>query len=237
MDVFEQALGGIAGGTVLDVATGEGGFIGILAKSLKRYTRIVGIDTSERAIETARSALPDPCIRFVQMDAARLGFSDQCFDTVNVSASLHHLAQIPPALAEMKRVLKPGGRLVVTEMHRDGHTEAQLTAAQIHGWAAEVDSALGTLHNRTLARQEIVDLVDALGLKHVLHCDHVDADSDPMDQALVSSVEGYIHRYLERAKGLSDQGALERRGEALRRRLRDVGIQREPVLIIVGERQ
>ena len=52
-NIFEQTLGDIAGGRVLDVATQEGGFVRILAESLKSYTEIVGIDISEQAIEIA----------------------------------------------------------------------------------------------------------------------------------------------------------------------------------------
>ncbi|NIV31266.1 MAG: methyltransferase domain-containing protein, partial [Anaerolineae bacterium] len=46
---------------------------------------------------------------FIQMDAARLGFADESFDTVSISASLHHLADASPVFAEMGRMLRPGG--------------------------------------------------------------------------------------------------------------------------------
>lgn len=107
-NVFKQTLGDIAGGRALDVATQEGGFVRILAESLKSYTEIVGIDISEQAIETAQSAFDQENIQFIQMDAEQMGLEDESFDTVSISASLHHLANIPPVLTEMKRVLKAG---------------------------------------------------------------------------------------------------------------------------------
>lgn len=236
MDIFKQALGDISGGRVLDVATGEGGFIEILRGSLKDYAEIIGIDAGECTTEAARSTFDEENIRFIQMDAEQLGFEDQCFDTVNVSASLHHLENVPWVLAEMKRVLKPGGNFIISEMHRDGQTEPQLTAVCIHHWAAEVDFALGVSHNRTLARQELEELVEGLGLCNVVFRDFADTDSDPKDEAVIKGIESYMDRYVQRAKGLPNYEALKGRGEELRRRLHEVGVQREPVLIITGEK-
>ncbi len=144
-NVFKQTLGDIAGGRVLDVATQEGGFVRILAESLKSYTEIVGIDISEQAIETAQSTFDQENIQFIQMDAEQMDLEDESFDTVSISASLHHLANIPSVLTEMKRVLRLGGRFIIAEMHREGQTEAQLTVVYLHHWVAEVDSALGRL--------------------------------------------------------------------------------------------
>ena len=50
---FEQILGNISGGKVLDVATSDGSFIKILQKSLKDYIEIVGVDTSKKAADNA----------------------------------------------------------------------------------------------------------------------------------------------------------------------------------------
>ena len=108
MNIFKQTLGDIAGGRVLDVATQAGDFVRILAESLESYTEIVGIDISEQAIETAQSAFDQENTQFIQMDAEQMGLKDESFDTVSISASLHHLATIPPVLTEMKRVLRTG---------------------------------------------------------------------------------------------------------------------------------
>jgi ubiquinone/menaquinone biosynthesis C-methylase UbiE len=96
----------------------------------------------------------------------------------------------------MQRVLKRGGHCAITEMHRDAKTEPQLTAVRIHHWAAAVDAALGTSHNETPARQEIVDHVRDLGLRNLACYDVVDAEADPLDGALIAQVGGYIDRAL-----------------------------------------
>jgi SAM-dependent methyltransferase len=237
MDLFKQALGHIAGGRVLDVATGKGGFVGVLKEKLKGYSEIVGVDSSKRALETAHSNFSRETIRFIQMDARRLGFADESFDTVSISASLHHLADASPVLAEMVRVLRPGGLLIVAEMHSSGQTEPQRTVILAHQWIADVDRALDISHHPTLTRQEIVDRVEVLELCPVEYYDWSDTDSEPMDKEAIMSLEGLIGRYTRRAEGLAHCQALRLRGEALRRRLHEVGVQREPVLVVVGRKQ
>jgi SAM-dependent methyltransferase len=234
VDVIQRTLSGIAGGRVLDVATQEGGFVRILMEHLKDYTEIVGIDINEAAIETARTTVGQEGVRFLVMDAERLDFADESFDTVCISASLHHLANVPPVLEEMERVLKPGGHFLVVEMHRDGQTEAELTSVYLHQWVAEVDSTLGRLHNSTLARQEFADHVGRLGLGRVELYDFVERDSNPMETTRIEMLDGLIDRTIQRAEEAGDYPELKGRGEHLRRRLHKVGAQREPVLLVVG---
>ena len=176
MDIIERALSDIVGGRVLDVATQEGRFVQILRENLQSYTEIVGIDISEQAIETARGTFGQANIQFWVMDAEQLDFEDESFDTVSISASFHHLSNIPQVLKEMERVLKPAGHFILVEMHRDGQTEAEFTSIYLHHWVAEVDSTLGRLHNSTLARQELVNYVAGLGLNEVEVYDYTDCD-------------------------------------------------------------
>jgi SAM-dependent methyltransferase len=236
MDLFERALGHIQGGRVLDVATGQGGFVELLADRLDGYRQIVGVDITRRVIEHAPNNVAGKNVRFVQMDARRLGFRDGSFDTVSVSASLHHLADAAPVFVEVGRILTPGGHLVVAEMHRDVTTEAQSTSVRLHTWAAAVDLALGLPHYPTLTRQRIVDLVEALGLRDISVYDWADVDSDPLDEDRITSLEGVLERYLFKAQGLPDHLEIEAQAEALRRRLREVGAQSEPRLVIVGQK-
>jgi SAM-dependent methyltransferase len=236
VDLFESVLGDISGGRVLDVATQEGRFVQMLMENLQDYREIVGIDINERAIEKAQSTLRRENVRFLVMNAEQLDFEEESFDTVTISASLHHLSNIPRVLEEMRRVLKPGGHFIVVEMHQDGQTEAELTSVYLHQWVAEVDSALGRLHNRTLARQEFVDYLASLGLSHVAFYDYLDRDSDPLERTRVEQLEGLIERVIQRAKGAGIDKELSERGEELRRRLHQVGAHREPILLVIGEK-
>jgi len=236
LNAFEELFADLDGGRVLDVATGEGGFIHILQRYLSSFASIIGIDTSERVIRIARGAYQKSEIHFVQMDAEQLGFETGSFDTVNISASLHHLENVAKVLAEMKRVLKSGGKFILTEMHRDGTTEAQFNAVRIHHWAAAVDSGLGSLHDRTFARDEMLDFIDALNLHNVTIRDFTNTDSDPMDEKALKSIEGYLDRYVQRAQRTTGSETLIQQSEELRRSLQKKGLQREPVLIVVAEK-
>ena len=72
LDLFKQVLGNISGGRVLDVATGEGGFIELLARQLKNYSAIIGIDIDERVLATASSSRNQENIRFIQWTGSSL---------------------------------------------------------------------------------------------------------------------------------------------------------------------
>jgi hypothetical protein len=127
--------------------------------------------------------------------------------------------------------------LIIRETHRDIQAEPQLTDMYIHHWVAEVDSALGFTHHRTFARQELIDLAEGLGLCNVEFYDVSNTDSDPINEAAIKESEEVIERYMRHAEGLSGHRALRKRGQELRRRLRRVGVQWEPELIIVGKKQ
>ena len=234
--MIERILNGLDGGKVLDVATHEGHFVQILIENLKSYSEIAGIDTNEKAVETAQNNLTQENIRFWVMDAEHLEFEDATFDTVTISASLHHLANIPRVLDEMLRVLKPGGHFILIEMHQDGQTAAERRSIFLHQWVAEVDSALGYLHNKTLARQEFVNYVTDLGLRKVEYYDYRDKDSNPKEKARIKQLESLIEGTIQRAEVTSNYPKFKKRGEALLQQLYKSGAQREPILIIVGEK-
>ena len=219
---------------MLDVATQEGRFARVLMEGLNSYTEIIGVDVSERAIEAANDAMGSGDVRFAVMDAMKLEFEDESFDTVSISASLHHMPDIKKVLSEMTRVLKRGGRFIVLEMYRDARTEPEITSGLLHQWAAEIDSALGRLHNRQLARREILRHVEQLGMGDVESRDCLDEDSDPTDGSRIEQLVEVIGRITERAADTEDSESFRERGERLVRRLHDVGVRSEPMLLVTG---
>ncbi len=248
-DFCNDVLGNISGGRVLDIATSRGGFIHMLTSGLKDYTEITGIDISAEMLQAAQNAFSgsddsthqqQKGIRFIQMDAERLGFKDGCFDTVSIGVSLHHMANLSQVLSEIKRVLqspareKPGGTCIVSEMYRDGQSDPQLTVVHMHDWAAEVDTALGVVHNPTFTRQEIIDILEEMGLRDLSFYDIADVDQDPKNEAAIEQGEATIQAVTQRAQGLPDFEGFKRRGEEIAVRLHDVGAQIQSVLIAVG---
>ena len=228
-------LGDLSGGRVLDVATGAGGFVQFVLDGLRDHGEIIGIDTNPGRAEAFAAAFGDiPSVRFVEMDAHHLAFPDDSFDTACVSNSLHHLADPAPVLAEMRRVLRPGGHLLVNEMYRDGQSETQMTHVLLHHWWAAIDSAQGTFHAETYSRERILEVVGELGLEDLLTYDLVDLTSDPKDPTTVAQLATAVERTVERAGALAIPPELAGRGEALRRRIHDVGFHSATTLFAIG---
>ncbi|MCU0550820.1 MAG: class I SAM-dependent methyltransferase [Leptolyngbya sp. Prado105] len=104
---------------VLDVACGTGEFERLIL-SENSAQHIVGVDLSERMLTIAQQKLQAyPNVTFVQASAATLPFSDRSFDVI-VSANAFHYFENPwTALSEMKRVLKPNGKIVILDWCKD----------------------------------------------------------------------------------------------------------------------
>ncbi len=230
----KAVLGDLSGGRVLDVATGAGSFVQFLLDGLRDHDEIVGIDANPELSTAFAEALGDRAdVRFVEMDAHHLAFEDGSFDTVCVSNSLHHFANPVPVLAEMLRVLRPGGHVVVNEMYRDGQSETQATHVLLHHWWAAVGRQRGDVHRETYLRAEIVEIVEGLGLADLRLADLADPDEDPHDPETVAELEAVIDRFVALAEGYPE---LQQRGEDLRARLREVGVRSATQLVAVGRR-
>lgn len=236
MNTFEELFSDIDGGRVLDVATGEGGYIPVLRSYLCSFTHITGLDSNQLLLNKAQQTINGNWVHFTQMNAEHLGFENKAFDTVNIAASLHHLENVRRVMAEMKRVLKPGGKFILTEMHRDGGSEEQFTAIRIHHWAAAVDTSLGILHDRTFARQEIIDFVDELNLVNMELRDFSSKMINPQDGRAMAGISEYLDRYHQRLVSKSSNEMLLQQEFELRASLTSKGFQREPLLVIIAER-
>jgi len=104
---------------LLDLATGSGDVAFTLAKRVKTANSIVGMDFCQPMLDMAIKKQPhrrnSGIIRFQQGDCLNLPLEDNSFDVITISFGLRNLEDRGRGLAEMKRVLKPGGRLLVLE--------------------------------------------------------------------------------------------------------------------------
>jgi len=102
------------GSTLLDVGAGNGAVALEAAELLGPGGRVIGCDIAATMVYLAAQAAAErgaDNVIFCQMDAERLDFPDDSFDTVTCAFSLFQFPDMERALAEMGRVLKPGGRL------------------------------------------------------------------------------------------------------------------------------
>lgn len=106
------------GDRVLDVGSGPGYLARLAAERVGPGGRAVGIDASEPMVELARRQSTGlPQCRFEHAGAQNLPFEDRSFDAVLSSLAIHHLPddERDTAFAEMFRVLRPGGRIVIAD--------------------------------------------------------------------------------------------------------------------------
>jgi SAM-dependent methyltransferase len=106
--------GDVAGRRILDAGCGSGP---VMAALRDRGAIVTGFDKSAGMLELARRRLGGDADLQVAELGSPLPFPDGTFDDVIASLVLHYLEDWGPALAELRRVLKPGGRLIVSVDH------------------------------------------------------------------------------------------------------------------------
>lgn len=106
---------------ILDVATGTGD-VAILTEKMLNPAKITGVDISEGMLEIGKKKLHklglQNKIELLQGDSETLNFPDNTFDAITVAFGVRNFQNLEKGLTEMRRVLRPGGKLVVLEFSR-----------------------------------------------------------------------------------------------------------------------
>ncbi|MBI2644491.1 MAG: class I SAM-dependent methyltransferase [Candidatus Wildermuthbacteria bacterium] len=113
MRVVADFFGEIKGAKVLDVGCAKGRFAKALAKL---DAKVVGVDSSEKLIESARVNVP--IAEFFVGSATHLDFQNNAFDRVLCVETLEHIPDIEKAIAEMMRVVKSGGKVLIIDKNK-----------------------------------------------------------------------------------------------------------------------
>ena len=105
---------------VLDIAGGTGDLALAFSKKVGKSGQVVHTDINEAMLRTGRDRLLDAGVALptVVCDAEKLPFASNHFDVVSVAFGLRNMTDKDTALAEMNRVLKPGGKLLVLEFSK-----------------------------------------------------------------------------------------------------------------------
>ncbi len=106
---------------MLDVATGTAD-VAIMATKLLNPTQVIGVDISNQMLDYGRVKIKNEglegLISLETGDSERLRFADNSFDAVTVAFGVRNFENLEKGLAEMHRVLRPGGRVVILEFSR-----------------------------------------------------------------------------------------------------------------------
>jgi ubiquinone/menaquinone biosynthesis C-methylase UbiE len=99
--------------SILDVGSGAGQIVRHLLKYADRDAEITGLDISSEMLRRARTRLKSNRPHFLSADLSRLPFADATFDCVTCGYVLEHLPDAKAGLAELSRVMSPGGRMLL----------------------------------------------------------------------------------------------------------------------------
>ena len=147
----------------LDVATGTGNAAFAIAGAVRS---VVGLDVSEGMIAQAQSRAEHEEVRNVEFrigSAEEMPFPDGSFDLVVARHAPHHFLRVDRFLAEVRRVLRPGGRFVMA----DQVSPLPETSDWIHCWQQTRDPS--HFLQRTVDQwQELADLAGLRWIKHTL---------------------------------------------------------------------
>lgn len=112
--VIAELAGDLRGKSLLDTAGGKGACALAMAG---RGARVVLADLTEAMLAAAKAGFLEAGVTFsaVAADTQRLPFANRTFDAVTCTRAFHHVADVPAALTEVRRVLKPGGLLLVAD--------------------------------------------------------------------------------------------------------------------------
>ncbi len=134
-----------AGGSVVDVACGSGALTRLLAHAVGARGAVMALDASPAMLRVAARRRPTPNsarIGYVVGDALALPAADDAFDAATIAFGLRNVPDYRACLAEMARVTRPTGRVVVLELAAPSRGMARLAAAT---WFERIVPIMGRL--------------------------------------------------------------------------------------------
>ncbi len=143
---------------VLDLACGPG----ILTEEIAKYAKhVTAVDATKKMIEICQAKNIEN-ITAIQATAEKLPFADNSFDCIVNRLAIHHFFDPDKVLKEMKRVLKPNGKIIIADIH----SSSNIADAELHN-ALEI--LRNPSHTKMLSLKEFEDLFADNNLKIMKH--------------------------------------------------------------------
>jgi demethylmenaquinone methyltransferase / 2-methoxy-6-polyprenyl-1,4-benzoquinol methylase len=143
--------------TILDVATGTAD-VALMAAKMLQPASVTGIDISDGMLEIGRQKIAKAglgnTIKLLNGDSETINFGDNTFDAVTVAFGVRNFQDLQKGLSEIKRVLKPGGKLVVLEFSRPKSTFAK---GFYNLYMKKIAPGMGKLFSKNRSAYEYLD--------------------------------------------------------------------------------
>ncbi|MGQ8337740.1 class I SAM-dependent methyltransferase [Sunxiuqinia sp. A32] len=220
---------------VLDVGSGIGDFVKILNDVFGNGAKIVGTDPGDQWLIEARKRFSQDNISFERMNGEKLNFEDNSFDVVSISNALHHLKDIGETFAEMKRVLKPNGWIIVNEISDGELNKAQENQRMLHHFKSFVDRLHGITHSETYTPDQVLEIVTGNGVDVQLSFPHEKMKNPNFDELFLDEKIAQMESLLEELQGRPEYEKMESILPDFKERLNKYGFQMATQLMIVGQ--
>jgi ubiquinone/menaquinone biosynthesis C-methylase UbiE len=162
------------GMNILDVGCGFGGTARLIAENT-RHVRVTGLNVDPRQVQKAQQITADERVCFVEADACSMPFPSNSFDRLIAVESVFHFPSRMKFLREVRRVLKPGGQLVLSDFVLNGF-KLPSTAAKILLQGNPMERFYGRVNATTITGYFVMAAVSGLRL---LEHDNVTAKTLP----------------------------------------------------------
>lgn len=219
---------------ILDIGTGNGNFIKVLASLDTNFKSAIGIDMLESSINSCEANFKDDRISFMKMNALNMDFPDDSFDIVSLSNSFHHLEYIGDTLKEMERVLAPGGVIIICEMISNHLNKKQKSHLEMHHFAAEIDRERGSIHYKTFTDKEILKLlIDQSSLDIKDAWELVTPETNIISSKEIEWLFETIDRVQERVEGSERIEYYRKKADKIKKYIRKYGFESATQIIVV----
>ncbi len=222
---------------ILDIGTGAGDFIKVLDDTFGDSVSIIGTDPGEEWLKEAREHFPKEHIQFKRMEGEQLDFEDNSFDVVAISNALHHLKDIEKSFSEMRRVLKPGGWVIINEISDGDLNEAQENQKMLHHFKSFVDRLHGISHRETWTQAGILEVIKENGVDVQLSFPHEKMKTVNKDELFLEEKYLMMGKILEELQGRPEHKEMAEKLPIFRERLNKYGFQMATQLMTVGQFQ
>ena len=217
---------------ILDIGTGGGNFIALLQEVFPE-SQITGIDPNSDSLKEAKKLYPK--VTFKQMGAEKLEFDDNSFDVATISMALHHLADINKSLSEIRRVVKMGGWIIITELFSDKLNPAQKVHKMYHHFGSRIDRIFGVSHNKAFRKNEILKIVEDFGIDIQLYFEFDKKETATLTSEEIEQRVEKMKQKLESIKEYPEYEVLKPQIEKFRNKVTKFGFQSATRVVIVGK--